>query len=188
MGASSKDINLIVISGGRKAYYSSVKGCGVLIWDLRFGLFHEISPDPNTVLDFALDSENWGHCLEPRDEPLAKPVYGSVTVDFDLKRVTDDNGYGPSNRIFAEWLYAAILEVISGEPGDLIASESMRAHLEAGTVRLTPSHDRDQVPALSLPRDLVEAAEFVKARQYDYFAQLVLPHGWSIHNKGASHG
>lgn len=178
MGASSRDINLIVIAHGRAAYYSSVKGCGQLIWDLRFGLFSAETPDPDHVLDFTQDSEEWGHCIDVLEAPLEAPVYGSTTIDFDRKTLVEDNGYIESNRMNAQWLLASIRQAIVDEPGEMIPPASLRAHLSAGRISLTPAHPG--VTARDLPAGLEAAAAVVEAHQCDYFAKLALPVGWSL--------
>lgn len=99
MGASNRDIALTVIAKGEHAYYSSVKGIGSIIWDTRTGIFSEEIPKAGEVFAFVKGTE-WEDCLECLDKPLLDPVYGSITIDFDNKTVTDANGYGPSNRIF----------------------------------------------------------------------------------------
>ncbi|WP_454727898.1 MULTISPECIES: hypothetical protein [Cupriavidus] len=178
MGASARDINLIVVAHGRTAYYGSVKGCGHLIWDLRFGLYALDKPDPHRVLDFAMDSDEWRHCLDALDAPLQSPIYGSTTIDFDAKAIVEDNGYGNADRMLAQWLLAAIEAAIADVPDALIPPDALRAHLSAGRIHLDPAHPG--VNARALPTDLPAAAALVRAHQYDYVARLALPAGWTL--------
>lgn len=110
MGASAKDICLCIVANGESAFYSSVKGIGHIIWDIRLGLFSDAIPDAKHALDFIVGSD-WEWCTYALSEPLSDPVYGNVTIDFDKKIITDDNGWGLSTRMLYEWLELSLIHI-----------------------------------------------------------------------------
>lgn len=109
MGASNNDIALTIVSNGETAHYSSVKGVGNIIWDIRFGIFNHPIRDAFTALDFTQGTD-WEQCIQRLQVPLANPIYGTTNINFDLKTITDNNGFSDSRVIFFEWLLNSIID------------------------------------------------------------------------------
>lgn len=187
MSASSKDIALTIISNGERAYYSSVKNAGNLIWDIRLGVFSGSCPKADQALQF-LRGTDWEDCTETLRKPLVDPVYGSVTIDFDQKIVTDANGWGSSDRIFFSWLTQSISAAMYGACG-LVPEASLLEHFAQRRIQLEvgPKHTAYGDP-LSFD-SLVEAKE--KLQQVEdlvwnehhctlSFARIALPTGWKL--------
>lgn len=62
-------------------------------------------------------------------EPLADPIYGSVTIDFDKRKVIDKNGYGPLDRMAISWLIHSMRSAARGNQDEMIPLKSLRDHL-----------------------------------------------------------
>lgn len=190
MSASIQDINLTVVRGGAKAFCQGVKGCGVLIWDIRMGLFSsETSHEaPHHALEW-LTNSNWDDSVELIPGPLKDPVYGYVTIDFDNKHVVDENGYGDSNAMPFDWFYRSVISASKGQDG-LISAASVCDHIAHGRISLTEAPDPEKGPLIKLQSHSVEdvvrdCAAMVKAArsQGQYgptYAVLHLPDGWTF--------
>lgn len=192
MSASNEDISLTIIANGERAFYSGVKGVGNLIFDTRLGMFSGHIPKPSRALDFIAGTD-WEYCVEALGEPIQNPVYGSVTIDFDKKIVTDENGYGPSDRIFFAWLVESVRDAIKGSDG-LIPRESLLEHFRFGRIQLlaglTPYGNPLQFDSLeSANKSLAKLKEAVweSERKSISFACISMPEGWAIqHSADAS--
>lgn len=183
MSASNEDINLTIISNGQTAYYSSVKGIGHILWDIRFGLFSEEKPNPFTVLKFTKNTD-WEDCIEVLDRPLDNPVYGIITVDFDNKVIIDSNGYGLFNQMFIQWFAQSVLKPSS--KGVMIPKKSLDEHLKNGRLSiyggnnvLFPKNIKDMQVMLSSWgwTNQYSIPEFIRENHYD-FVTLEIPIGW----------
>lgn len=72
MGASTEDVNLIIISKGETQYWSGMKACGNVILDIRFGLYSQSgAPDLSWI-----KKTIWEEILLPLDAPMEHPIYG----------------------------------------------------------------------------------------------------------------
>jgi hypothetical protein len=183
MGASNSDIGLTVISNGEVAHYASVKGCGNLIWDMRLGLYGEVKPDPHAVLDFVAGS-NWEDCVEKLSGPLHSPIYGTITLDFDLRRVVDDNGYDSSDKMKAEWLLRSIRAAMTGDSEAMCPSESLLDHLKHQRIRLVPLWAEKGDEAIVVFDGLEAAAGQIEPLRWDHFSRIDMPTGWVIFRDG----
>lgn len=157
MGASSQDINLIIISNEQTAYYSSVKGCGNLIWDIRFGLFKDEKPDAFKILEFTKNTD-WENCIVVLDKPLENPIYGSIIINFDKKEIIDNNGYGLSNTMSLTWLIYSTYDALENKEG-LIPKKSLENHLKNN--RITFIDYKGNLIGESLPKTFKEFKLFL---------------------------
>lgn len=162
MGASVNDTCFTVISNGEKAYYSSFKGMGNLLWDVNCGLFDETGkkPDAHHFFDFLKkEKNNWDfEDIIFLDEPLEKPVYGIITVDFDRKEIMDDNGYGCLYFMFQEWFEDSVNRALNNQPA-YVSNKSIKYHLKNENIYFAA---RDNKVHSFLPKTVEQAAEVLK--------------------------
>jgi len=189
MGVSREDISLTIIANNEHVYYSSVKGVGNLIWDIRLGIFSNTPPKADTALEFIVGTD-WEDCTVKLDQPLTDPVYGSFTIDFDRKVVVDANGWGPSNRIFFDWLERSVVEALAGAEG-LVPGPSLLDHFKHGRIQIeagtVPYGDKLRFGSLEEARDALAAMKigaWDANRKMLSFARISLPDRWQIINSG----
>lgn len=187
MGASIQDINLAVIAGGRTAHYCGVKGCGNVIWDLRFGLFSAQPPDPARALDW-IGQSIWEGAILHIEAPLGETIYGSTKIDFDTKAITENNGYGTADKMYFDWLGESAYQAIHGAPIQemMIPGESLLDHLVHGRIACTKSFGPErskkmpfQASTLAEARALWETLSSSTPNP-PTMAFLNLPKGWTL--------
>ena len=185
MGTSNRDIALTVIANGESAHFASVKGVGNIIWDTRLGIFSEEVPRACEALAFIAGTD-WEHCVEVLDGPLQNAVYGSITINFDSRTVIDANGYGPSDRMFFEWLVQSVHDAANGSDG-LIPKSSLLAHFASGRIQLLAGLEpygevlrfENLGVATNALAGLKDAAWEVD-RKFISFARILMPEGWTL--------
>jgi len=192
MSTSVHDMNLIVRTGGKETYYSTVKGGGNLIWDVRLGIFGADVAALKSSLDFVRGTK-WEDCIALRKTPLNKPAYGSVTIDFDRKFVTDSNSYGRSDEMILEWVDRSIAAAMSERADGLVAADSLKDHLANQRIVLHLYESffpepklLEDAQSIVLPADFTEARKTLHALRYEgppsggYMARLKLPPDWTF--------
>jgi len=185
MGVSIDDIALTIVANDERAYYSAVKGIGHLIWDMRLGVFSDTRPDAKHALDF-LEGSNWEDCTRALNEPLADPVYGNVTVDFDKKIILDANVWGLSTRMFFDWLESSVVCGIDGRDEGLIPVASLIEHFKCSRIQIEsgpcaePFSERLCFSNLNEALDSLRTTKIaaMRASRPLAWAHIDLPHGW----------
>lgn len=188
MSASNQDIALTIISDGKSAYFSSVKGIGNIIWDARLGIFNNQDPIARKALKF-IKGGAWEECVDQLKSPLANPVYGTIEINFDTKKIQDDNGYSESTCMLFEWLLRSVHDVINRKEG-LIPKESLLDHFRSGRIQLyagnnaygEPLKFSDLASAYTSLCTIKEVA-WEEDRKHIGFARLILPSNWTYQNK-----
>lgn len=176
------DIALAIVAGGVIAHYAGPKAVGCLIWDLRTGMFGQQKPDPHMLLNQLGESE-WTDCIVKLNHAAMNPLYGSITIDFDARRLTDANRYGSSNVIFGDWLKRSLLSALEGQDG-IVPGSSLLAHLLAGRIELVDGDANDSsVAGHTLAGKTVRAAlDEIASLPIELrvgSARLRLPDGWT---------
>ncbi|WP_410950981.1 hypothetical protein [Pseudomonas sp. S1(2024)] len=117
--------------------------------------------------------------LEAIESPLAEPVYGSITVDFDAKHIIDRSGFGHFFDMNLSWL-AMTWRFPREAP---VTKKSLRGHLRAGRVQLIEACDlRDACPTGEVfPTTLPKAQAFAEHKLDigSWYARFNLPEGWT---------
>jgi hypothetical protein len=169
------DVNLIIVNNGLKRYWAGVKNCGHVLMDERLGLWAD-NPEPDLSW---INKSSWGEMLKAIDEPLEAPIYGSITVDFDARKIIDHTGFGQFFDINLAWL-ALTWRYPRDAP---INKKSLRAHLKAGRVQVMEGFNLSTPEFLgeALPKTLPKALDFVeeKLKLGGWFARFSLPPGWT---------
>lgn len=185
MGASINDICLTVISNGEIAYYSSFKGIGHILWDVNCGLFSDDKPNAHRFFNFLKKGKTtWDfEDVIKLDEPLEKPIYGIITVDFDKKEIIDDNGYGNFTVMFFQWFSDSIESAIKKQPG-YVSNKSVQYHLKQGNIGFFKNNN--EIHSI-LPNSLEESQKLiqyyednidVKMNERIMWIGLKLPQSW----------
>jgi hypothetical protein len=170
MGASINDICLSVISNGKTAYYSGFKGMGHILWDINCDLFSDNKPEASHFFDFLKKGKTtWDfEDIIKLDEPLEKPVYGIITVDFDKKEIIDDNGYGYFIVMFLQWFSDSIESAINKRSG-YVSNQSVKYHLKQGNIVF---FKRNNEIHSVLPPSLEEALKLIEYYEDNIDAKL----------------
>lgn len=128
MASSNDDIALTITSNGKSAFYSSVKGCGNLLAEVGLGIYSDAKPDPFKAFSFTKKGD-WNDTISKRKTPLQNPIYGFIDIDFDLKEVRYNNGYGVPNIFFFEWVYDSVRDAVNKKEG-YISKKSIIEHIK----------------------------------------------------------
>jgi len=187
MGVSIKDICLTVISNGETAYYSSVKGIGNLLFDTKVGLYSAKPPKASELFKRVKD-ENWLDCIEKLDKPLKSPIYGTIKVDFDSKKITSKKGYGVPNEIMVSFMLPTIEHTLGiGRREGLISDQAIKNHFKNKRFKHTDSNYQviKDIPEFETLQDYYE---FLSNSRYDIkslisFVSIELPKGWTLEDK-----
>jgi hypothetical protein len=185
MGASINDICLTVVSNGETAYYSSFKAMGHILWDVNCGLFSDNKPKAHYFFDFLKKGNTtWDfEDVVKLNEPLEKPVYGIITVDFDKKEIVDDNGYGDLIVMFFQWFSDSIKSTQDNRSG-YVSNKSVKYHLAQGNIVFLK---RDNKVHSVLPSSLEESLKLIQYYEDNIEAKMdeeimwigiKLPQGW----------
>lgn len=175
MGASTQDVNLIVIHDGKKSFWSGMKACGHVLLDLRFGLY---SDDPKPDLSWFAGTA-WEEILQPLDKPLKDPVYGQLVVDFDRRVIINDSGWSPFE-MYPQWL-----AMTWSEPRDApVSKNSVVEHLAKQRLRLSTLSDTKgaENDVVTLPPQYKAMMHQVNEVKYQGGASIhfSMPEGWSM--------
>jgi hypothetical protein len=184
MNSTHSDIALTITSNGRVSHYAGIKDVGNLIWDLRSGIFDSTKPGAANLFSYA-QSTGWLWYIGPIESgvPPSAPTYGTISIDFDSRRLVDANDRGASNVIFISMLERCIVTALAGDD-DWIPRESLRAHLAAGRIELVDGDGNDQsVPGKVLAAKCLEDAlgelRALPRTARAGFARLRLPTDWT---------
>lgn len=138
MGSSVTDSNLIVISNGKKAYYSSHKGIGNILFELKLGIFTGIHPKAKSAFK-GVSKYSWKDCMDKLDKPLSSEEagYGYLIIDFDTKTITSRSRYSYPNTFKTQWILSCLKSIFEKKSNqNVISDDSIKYLFENGYMKI----------------------------------------------------
>lgn len=130
MGSSKTDSNLIVISKGKKAYYSSHKGVGNILFELKLGIFTGIHPTAKSAFK-GLSKYSWEDWIDRLDKPLSseEASYGYLIINFDTKTITSRSRYSYPNTFNTQWILRSLNSIFEKKSNENVISDNSVKYL-----------------------------------------------------------
>ena len=138
MGSSRTDSNLIVISKGKKAYYSCHKGVGNILFELNLGIFTGKKPTAKSAFN-ALSQYSWKDWIEKLDKPLSfdEASYGYLIINFDTNTIVSRSRYSYPNSFNTQWILQSLRSIFERKSKEnVITDKSMVYLFENGYIKM----------------------------------------------------
>ena len=143
MGSSTTDSNLIVISNGKKAYYSCHKGVGNILFELNLGVFTGEKPTAKSAFK-SLSKNGWRDWIEKLDKPLSsdEACYGYLVINYDTNTIISRSGYAYPNYFNTQWILASLHSIFEKKSNENVISDKSIIYLfENGYMKMENSEN-----------------------------------------------
>lgn len=138
MGSSTTDSNIIVISKGKKAYYSCHKGVGNILFELNVGIFVEKNHTAKNIFN-TLNKYSWKDWIEKLDKPLSseKAHYGYLIINFDTNTIVSRSCYSYPNYFNTQWILTSLKSIFEKKSSEnIISDNSIKYLFENGYMKM----------------------------------------------------
>ena len=169
MGSSIIDSNLIVISQGKKAYYSCHKGVGNILFELNLGIFIERKHTAKNIFN-SLSKYSWKDSIKKLDKPLSsnEAGYGYLIINFDTNTIFSRSGYSYPNYFNIQWILTSLKSIFEKKSHENIISDISIIYLfENGYMKMQNENEELFDFKISLKQF------YEKTKEYYYCTSLI---------------